>query len=82
MKNLPCVIAALGDCGFVATMETTDSIEIRRMCLEIAKAEHSLAEDARQKKCKQTGETFIQRRFDPEDLLEIDDTKNTLLGTA
>jgi len=51
VKKLPCV-AALNDCGFVATMETTDSIEIRRLCLEIAKADHSRAEGSRQKKCK------------------------------
>ena len=29
---------------------------------------------------QKTGETFIQRRFDPEDLPEIDDTKKYLLG--
>jgi len=49
------VIAALNDCGFVATMETTDSIEsieIRRLCLEIAKAEYSRAEDARRRNAK------------------------------
>jgi len=28
VKKLPCVIAALNDCGFVAAMETTDSTEI------------------------------------------------------
>lgn len=63
-------------------METTDRTEIRRLCLEFAKAEHSRAEDSRRKECKKTGETYILRRFDPEDLPEIDDTKNTLLGTA
>ena len=29
---------------------------------------------------QKTGETFIQRRFDPEDLPEIDATKKYLLG--
>ena len=54
-EKIPCVIAALNDCGFVATMETTDSIEsieIRRLCLEIAKAEYSRAEDARRRNAK------------------------------
>jgi len=41
VKELPCVLAALNDCGFNATMKTTDSTEIRRLCLEVTKADHS-----------------------------------------
>ena len=41
---------------------------------------HPWAEDARRKKCKKAGDTFIQRRFDPEDLPEIDDTKKYVVG--
>ena len=52
VKKIPCVIAALNACGFVATMEATDSTEIRRLCLEIAKAEYSRAEDARRRNAK------------------------------
>jgi len=80
VKELPCVLAALNDCGFIATMKTTDSTEIRRLCLEVAKADHSRAEEARQKKCKKTGDTFVPKRFDAEDLPEIDDSKKYLCG--
>ena len=59
-------------------MKTTGSTEIRLLCLEVAKADHSRAEDARQKKCIKAGDIFVAKRFDAEDLPEIDDSKKYL----
>ena len=81
-EKIPCVIAALNDCGFVATMETTDSTEIRRLCLEIAKAEHSRAEDSRRKECKKQVKLSFKGGLTQRTFRRLMIQKNTLLGTA
>ena len=37
VKNLLCVIAGLNDCGFVATIETTDSMRFNACVLKLPK---------------------------------------------